>query len=150
MAKPEKGQNRKDIFQKIDFKIDLINEQIRNHEKSIKKAKRMSGWQGPAGVSGIDYTKEPDGGVHISFAEGLRMIERDQEQIAKLKEERNELRRRRKRIKRIYDNLSGAEAEVYYTRVILGMTQEDAADESGFSRRHFQRVEAGMRDQGLL
>ena len=47
----------------------LINERIKNHEKSIEKAKRMSGWNGPAGVSGIDYSREPVAGVHISFAE---------------------------------------------------------------------------------
>jgi len=30
------------------------------------------------------------------------------------------------------------------------MTQEAAADEAGFSRRHFQRIESAMRDEGLI
>lgn len=150
MAKPVKKQRERNIFEEIDFKIELIGERICNHEESIEKAKRMSGWNGPRGLSGIDYTRQPGGGVHISFAEVFQMIQHDQEQIAKLKEERKELRKSQKRIKRIYGSLSGVEADVYYARVILMLTQEAAADRIGFSRRHFQRIESGMREQGLF
>ena len=44
----------------------------------------------------------------------------------------------------------GNEERVFYLRVIRKLTQEEAADEMGFSKRHFQRIEAGMRDQGLI
>ena len=150
MAKPGKKSKERDIFKEIELKIILINEQIKNHQRSIEKAKKMSGWQGPAGVSGIDYSREPGNSVHISFAEGLRMIEQDTERIRKLKEERADLKKSMKRIKKIYESLDGDEERVYYLRVIRKMTQEEAADEMGFSRRHFQRIEYGMRDQGLI
>lgn len=150
MAKPGKISKERDIFNEIELKIMLINEQIKNHQRSIEKAKRMSGWQGPAGVSGIDYSREPGNSVHISFAEGLRMIQQDKERIERLKAERSDLRKSKKRIKRIYESLDGNEERVYYLRVICKMTQEEAADEMGFSKRHFQRIEAGMRDQGLI
>ena len=150
MAKPGKKSKERDIFKEIELKIILINEQIKNHQRSIEKAKKMSGWQGPAGVSGIDYSREPGNSVHISFAEGLRMIEQDTERIRKLKEERADLKKSMKRIKKIYESLDGNEEQVYYLRVIRKMTQEEAADEMGFSKRHFQRIEAGMRDQGLI
>ena len=150
MAKPGKKSKERDIFKEIELKIMLINEQIKNHQRSIEKAKKMSGWQGPAGVSGIDYSREPGNSVHISFAEGLRMIEQDTERIRKLKEERADLKKSMKRIKKIYESLDGNEERVYYLRVIRKMTQEEAADEMGFSKRHFQRIEAGMRDQGLI
>ena len=140
MAKPGKTSKERDIFNEIELKIMLINEQIKNHQRSIEKAKKMSGWQGPAGVSGIDYSREPGNSVHISFAEGLRMIEQDTERIQRLKEERADLKKSMKRIKKIYESLDGDEERVYYLRVIRKMTQEEAADEMGFSRRHFQRL----------
>lgn len=150
MAKLGKTSRERDIFTEIDLRIMLINEQIKNHERSIEKAKRMSGWQGPAGVSGVDYSAEPGNSVHISFAEGLCIIQRDRERIERLKAERAELRRNIKRIKRIYESLGGKEGQVYYLRVIRKMTQEEAAAEMGFSKRHLQRMEAGMRGRGLM
>lgn len=150
MAKPFKFNREKNLFDEIDLKIMLINEQIKNHQRSIEKAKKMSGWNGPAGVSGIDYSREPVNSVHISFAEGLRMIQLDEERIVQLKKERAELRRSKKRIEKIYKSLAGQEAQIYYLRVIRKMTQEAAAEEIGFSRRHFQRVEADMRERGLI
>ena len=113
MAKPGKKTTERNIFTEIELKIMLLNERIKNHEKSIEKAKKMSGWNGPAGVSGIDYSREPVAGVHISFAEGLRMIELDETRIRELKAERADLRRRKKRIEKIYESLDGAEAQVY-------------------------------------
>ena len=45
MAKPGKKSKERDIFKEIELKIMLINEQIKNHQRSIEKAKKMSGWQ---------------------------------------------------------------------------------------------------------
>lgn len=149
MAKPDKKE-RKNIFEVIDLEIELINEQIRNHKKSIEKARNMADLHGPANVSGIDYAKESGGGVHISFGEAIVLISQDQKRIENLKEKRKRLRKEQKWIKRIYESLSGVEADVYYTRVILRMTQEDAADKIGISRRHFQRIESKIKDKGLL
>lgn len=150
MAKPGKKTTERNIFNEIELKIMLINERIKNHEKSIEKAKKMSGWQGPAGVGGIDYSREPVAGVHFSFAEGLRMIELDETRIRELKAERAELRRSRKRMEKIYKSLSGLDSQVYCYRIIRKMTQAAAAVEIGISERQLQRIEAGMRDRGLL
>ena len=149
MAKPIKKTER-NLFDEIDLKIMLIGEQIKNHQRSIEKAMKMAGLNGPAGISGIDYSRESTKGVHLSFDEVLHMIQLDQERIGKLKKERSELRKSKKRIEKIYQSLTGAEAQVYYWRVIRKLTQEAAADEIGFYVRHFQRIEAGMRDQGLI
>lgn len=149
MAKPIKKTER-NLFDEIDLKIMLIGEQIKNHQRSIEKAKKMAGLNGPAGISGIDYSRETAKGVHLSFDEALHMIQLDQERIEKLKKERTELRRSKKRTEKIYKSLAGADSEVYYLRIICKMTQEAAADEIGFSVRHIQRIEAGMRDQGLI
>lgn len=150
MEKPGKKSRERNIFTEIDLKIMLVNEQIKNHQRSIEKAKKMSGWHGPAGVDGIDYSREPGSGVRISFAEGLRMVEIDEMRIRELVQERTRLRRSRKRIEKIYESLSGMEAEVYYFRVIRKMTQADAASEIAISERQLQRIEAGMRGQGLI
>lgn len=150
MANLSKKSKERDIFKEIELKIMLINEQIKNHQRSIEKAKKMSGWEVPCGVNGVDYSREPGNSVHISFAEGLRMIEQDTVRINLLKKERSELRQSKKRIKKIYESLDGNEERVFYLRVIRKLTQGEAADEMGFSKRHFQRIESGMRDQGLM
>lgn len=140
----------KDIFSEAELEIMLINERIKNHRRSIEKAKKMSGLYGPSGVGGIDYSMEPGSSVHISFAEGLRRIQLDSRRIEELKAERAELRQSMNRIRRIYGCLSGDEGRAYYLRVIRKMTQEEAAEEMGYSKRHFQRLESSMRNRGLL
>lgn len=149
MGNPVKKKER-NVFTEIDLNIMLINEQIRNHRRSIEKIKKMSGWNGPAAVSGIDYSREPAAGVHISFAEGLRMIELDERRIRELEEERGELRKSKKRIEKIYQSLTGYESEAYYYRIIRKMTQAGAAEEMSVSVRQLQRIESGMRDRGLF
>ena len=150
MAKPNKLSKERDIFNEIELKVMLINEQIENHQKSIATIKKMSGWRGPVEVSGIDNTKEQEKMFHNSFGEGLRMIQRDAEQIARLKTELSKLYQSKKRIKKIYETLGGNEEQVYYWRIIRKLTQEETADKMGFSKRHIQRIEASMRNQGLL
>lgn len=150
MAKPAYRVKERNVFNEIDLQIMLVNEQIKNHMRSIEKIKRMSGWLGPAGVSGVDYSREPGSGVHVSFAEGLRMIELDEKRIRDLVQERTELRRSRKRIEKIHESLCGVEEQIYYLRVIRKMTQADAAAEIHMSERQLQRIEAKMRDRGMM
>ncbi len=150
MAKPMKKARERNVFTEIDLKIMLINERIKNHRRSIEKAKRMSGWKGPAEVRGVDYSREPGSSVHISFSEGLRMIELDRMRIQELERERSELRRSKKRMEKIYENLSGVKERVYYFRVIRKMTQADAAAEIAISERQLQRIEADMKNEGLI
>lgn len=149
MAKPNNIEER-NLFTDIDFKIMLINEQIKNHKKSIEKAKKQGGWNGPAGVNGIDYSREPSQSVRISFIDSLRFIEHDEQKIKELKEERRELRRSRKRIEKIYRSLTGYEAQIFNYRVIHKITQEEAAEMMAISVRQFQRIERDMRDKGLI
>lgn len=150
MAKPVKNVKERNLFDEIDLKIMLINEQIKNHRRSIEKAKRECGWNGPSAVGGIDYSKESSKGVHIAFIDGLRMIELDERRIRELEEERKDLRKSKKRIKRIYESLAGYESQVYYYRIIRKMTQAAAADEMSISVRQFQRIESDMKEKGLI
>lgn len=150
MADPVKKKKERNIFNEIDLDIMLINERIRNHRRSIEKVKKMSGWSGPGEVSGIDYSREPTAGVHISFAEGIKMIELDERRIRELEEERRELRKSKKRIEKIYQNLTGYESQAYYCRIIRKMTQAEAAEEMAVSIRHLQRIESEMRERGLF
>ena len=106
MAKPS-NSNERNLFTDIDLQIMLCNEKIKNHRRSIEKVKKMCGWYGPSGVGGIDYSKESFPSTHISFAEGLEMIDRDTEKINQLTEERKDLRRTMRRVKKIYTGLSG-------------------------------------------
>lgn len=149
MAKPYKT-NERNLFNDIDLQILLCNEKIKNHQRSINKIKKMCGWNGPSGATGIDYSRESTPSTHISFLEGLELIQKDEEHIRQLKEERKELRRSKKQVERIYSSLSGYEAQIYYNRYILRLTQADTADEIGLSVRQVQRIEADMKDKGLM
>lgn len=95
MAKPS-NNNERNLFRDIDLQIMLCNERIKNHRRSIDKIKKMCGWNGPSGVGGIDYSKESSPSTHISFLEGLELIQRDEANIRTLTEERKELRRSKK------------------------------------------------------
>lgn len=148
MAKPK--FNERNLFDEIDLKIMLINERIKNHRRSIEKAKKECGWYGPAGAGGVDYAKDTSKATHIAFIDGLRMIELDESRIRELEEERKDLQRSKRRIKRIYESLAGYEAQVFYYRVICKMTQNAAAEEIPISVRQLQRIEAGMREKGLI
>ncbi len=150
MADPVKKKTERNIFNEIDLDIMLINERIRNHRRSIEKVKKMSGWNGPGEVSGIDYSREPAAGVYISFAEGIRMIELDERRIRELEEDRKELRKSKKRIEKIYQNLTGYESQAYYYRIIRKMTQAEAAGKMAVSIRHLQRIESEMKERGLF
>jgi len=149
MAEPGKRKER-NIFSETELEIMLINERIKNHWRSIEKAKKMCGLYGPSGAGGIDYSRPPGNSPQISFEEALRMIRLDSGRIEELKEERAELRRSMNRIRKIYECLSGDEEQIYYMRVIRKMTQEEAAEEMGYSKRHFQRLESSMKDRGLM
>ena len=150
MAEPVKNVKERNIFDEIDLKIMLINEQIKNHRRSIEKAKRECGWNGPSAVGGVDYSKESSKGVHIAFIDGLLMIELDEKRIRELEEERKDLRKSKKRIKRIYESLADDESQVYYYRIIRKMTQAAAADEMSISVRQFQRIESNMKENGVI
>jgi hypothetical protein len=110
----------------------------------------MCGWNGPSGVGGIDYSKESSPGTHISFLEGLELIQRDEANIQTLTEERKELRRSKKRVQKIYSSLTGYEEKIYYNRVILKETQQRTAEKIGLSVRQEQRIEGDMKDRGLI
>lgn len=149
MAKPS-NNNERNLFTELDLQIMLCNEKIRNHRRSIEKIKKMCGWNGPSGVGGIDYSKESSPSTHISFLEGLELIQRDKENIRNLEAERKDLRRSKKRVEKIYSSLTGYEAEIYYHRVILRETQQDTAEKIGLSVRQEQRIEGDMKDKGLI
>lgn len=149
MAKPS-NNNERNLFRDIDLRIMLCNERIKNHRRSIDKIKKMCGWNGPSGVGGIDYSKESSPSTHISFLEGLELIQRDEANIRTLTEERKELRRSKKRVQKIYSSLTGYEEKIYYNRVILKETQQRTAEKIGLSVRQEQRIEGDMKDRGLI
>lgn len=150
IAKPSNDREERNLFTEIDLQIMLCSEKIKNHRRSIQKAKKMCGWYGPNEVGGLDYSRDSAPGVHISFLEGLEMMKLDEERIRTLTEERKELRRSKRQIQKIYENLTGYEAQIYLNRVILKMTQAKTADKMSLSVRQIQRIESDMKDKGLM
>lgn len=134
------------LIKDIDFQILMCKEKIRNHLKSIEKVKRMAGMNGPAGIGGIDYSGMPHAGFsHMDFPDALASIARDEEYIAKERESIRSLQRRRRNLIRAAEKLEGIEQSIFACRVMNRMSQDEAADAIGISRRQLQRIERKMR-----
>lgn len=134
------------LIKDIDFQILMCKEKIRNHLKSIEKVKRMAGMNGPAGIGGMDYSGMPHAGFsHMDFPDALASIARDEEYIAKERESIRSLQRRRRNLIRAAEKLEGIEQSIFVFRVMNRMSQDEAADAIGISRRQLQRIERKMR-----
>lgn len=139
-----------DSLNEITLQIFLINDKIREQKKMISNTKKMCGLYGPSEVGAIDYSSEKSQCTHISFADGIRLIEQYENNLMHLKDERAALQKRRRKINKIYDTLEDREAQIYNLRVIKKMTQEETANKLCISVRQLQRMERKMRDRGLL
>lgn len=134
------------LIKDIDFQILMCREKIRNHLKSIEKVKRMAGMNGPGGIGGMDYSGMPHAGFpHMDFPDALMSIAKDEEYIAKERETIRALQRRRRNLIRAAEKLEGMEQSIFVSRVIDRMSQDEAADAIGISRRQLQRIERKMR-----
>lgn len=134
------------LIKDIDFQILMCREKIRNHLKSIEKVKRMAGMNGPAGIGGMDYSGMPHAGFsHMDFPDAMESIVKDEEYISKERETIRALQRRRRNLIRAAEKLEGVEQSIFVSRVIDRMSQDEAADAIGISRRQLQRIERKMR-----
>lgn len=144
-------QNGK-VFKEIDFHIAIRKEKIRVCERSITKAYRLAGTNGPRGSGGLDYSRVTSSTptAHIGLADAIRLVERDQKQIKIFENEIADLRSRKRNLLKILKSLDGIEEQIYYHRVIMYETQESSAENIGLSTRHLQRIERQMRDSSVV
>lgn len=134
------------LLKEIDFQILMCKEKIRNHEKSIAKIRKMAGMNGPSGVSGIDYSRQPGGGTYVMpLPDALEAIAKDMQYIEQEKAAIKSLRKRKRNLIQAAEILEGLEQKIFMFRVIFSMTQDAAADEIGVSTRQLQRVERQMK-----
>ena len=138
------------VFKDIEFQIMIRKERLRVHELSMRKALKLAGINGPRGTDnmGVDYSRVTSStpAVHIGLGDAYRMIEQDQKNIKRLREEIDLLRSRKRNLLRILKSLEGLEEQIFYHRVIMDKTQEAAAEMIGVSPRHLQRIEKQMKD----
>ena len=135
------------LLKEIDFQILMCKEKIRNHEKSIAKIRKMAGMNGPSGISGIDYSRQPGGGgaYGMPLPDALEAIAKDMQYIEQEKTAIKSLRKRKRNLIKAAEILEGLEQKIFVFRVIFSMTQDAAADEIGVSTRQLQRVERQMK-----
>ena len=127
------------LIKDIDFQILMCREKIRNHLKMVVM-------NVVAGVGGVDYSGMPHAGFsHMDFPDALMSIAKDEEYIAKERETIRALQRRRRNLIRAAEKLEGMEQSIFVSRVIDRMSQDEAADAIGISRRQLQRIERKMR-----
>ncbi len=146
-------QNGK-VFKEIDFQIMIRKEQIKVHRQSIRKAYKLAGTDGPSGTNnmGIDYTRVTSNtpAAHIGLDDAIRLADRDYKRIKMIECEIVQLRLKKRNLLKILKSLTGIEEQIFYYRVIMDKTQEEAAEEIGFSTRHLQRIEKQMKDASVL
>lgn len=140
------------LIKDIDFQILVRREKIRNHMEAIKKIKRMSGMNGPAGVGAAVCSGMPHAGfAHMDFPDALTAIAKEEECIAKERDQIRMLRRRRKNLIWAAEKLEGVERSIFICRVLRRMSQEATAEAVGISVRQLQRTERQMRvEKGIL
>ena len=141
------------IFKEIDLQIMIRKDRIRTHEISIEKSYKLAGVDGPRGMKGLglDYSRVTSSTptAHIGLEDALRLIERDKVKILLYEAEISELRNRKRNLVKIFKSLDGLEQQIFWYRVIMMDTQEEAAVNIGVSRRHLQRLEKQMRDSSI-
>lgn len=142
-------QNGK-IFKDIEFQILLRKIDIKNLEKSIDKAFKLAGVDGPKGNDnmGVDYSRviSTTPAAHIGLDDVIRLTSRDSKQIQKLQKEISDLKRKKKSLIKMIKSLDGIEEKIFYQRVIMKETQESAAEKIGVSTRHLQRIEKSLKN----
>lgn len=147
MLDPEEGK----LLRDIDFQILMRKEKIRDYQKSIEKIKRMSGMNGPSGMSSVDYSGLPRAKFsHANFPNALASIAKIEEHMEREKERTRELIRRKRKLIEAAERLEGTEQLVFVYRVLYKMTQEEAASTIGISTRQLQRVEQKMKEETYL
>lgn len=142
------------LFKEIEFQILIRKVKIRNYEQSIHTAYKLAGINGPSGDDnmGIDYSRVTSStpAAHIGLEDAIRLSQPDHRQIDILKDEISQLRARKRNLVRVLKSLDGLEARIFYRRVIMCETQEEASENIGVSSRHLQRIEKQMKDALLF
>ena len=141
------------VFKELDFQILLKNAEIRELKKSIIKSYRLAGVYGPAGTDnmGIDYSRITSSTpvAHIGLEDAIRLSDRDYKRIKIISKDIAELRRKKRQLLKILEALDGTDEKIFYHRVILKKTQEQAAEDIGLSTRQLQRIEAKMKEASI-
>jgi hypothetical protein len=137
------------VFKEIELQILVRKVDIRNLENSINKTLKLAGINGPKGDDGmgIDYSRVTSStpSVHIGLDDAVRLTKRDSKQIEILKKEISALRQKKKKLIQIIETLDGTGEQIFYHRIIMCETQEEAADKIGISCRQLQRIEKSMK-----
>lgn len=103
---------------------------------------------GASGLKSADYSKDRVmcSSFSLGFAETISKIDACKINLQKLREEKEELEKKRKRLTDLYASASGSDAQVFYLREVMGYTQEMTAEMLGYSTRQIQRIEKRLQE----
>lgn len=128
----------------LEKQKEIAKEYIDMYNDEIKYAKRIYKQNGPAEVTGIDYSSPriQGGNVQLDYGEYLVMI-RHAENNRYLHEERLAyLESVEKKIKDKLSKLEGLDYQVVYMRDIENKRLKEIADELGYSLIYIQKISA--------
>lgn len=103
---------------------------------------------GESDLKSVDYSKDRVmcSGFSLGFVETISKIDACKINLQKLREEKEELEKKKKRLVDLYASASGSDAQVFYLREVMGYTQEMTAEMLGYSTRQIQRIEKRLQE----
>lgn len=142
--------DRGDLLRSIDQRIseyEFMKEDIR---EEIQRYMNMC-LRNDAEMSGIDYSKDKviNGSARVDFQTAIQRIDNLQSNLNKVLDEIRVLKRKKRRLIKIYQRDQTVEAKVFFYREVLEYSQEMTAAVVGYSVRQIQRIEKKLRKQAV-
>ncbi len=148
----EKQFERSNVIRDLDNQIMVLKLEIQNLDKSVNKAFNLAEIWGPKNHLTVDYTKvvplnkQP----HIGLDDAIRLSTGDTNRIHRIEAEISQIKDRKKQIKKVYDLFDGVEQQIFFHRVLMNETQEEAAEYISISTRQLQRIEKKMKERLMV
>ena len=145
----EEQFERSNVIRDLDNQIMILKIEIKNLDRSINKAFNLAEIWGPKNHLTVDYTRVAplNRQPHIGLDDAIRLSTGDSKQINRLEAEIRRIRDRKKQIKKLYDSFEGIEQQIFFHRVLMNETQEEAAEYISMSTRQLQRIEKRMKER---
>lgn len=136
-------------YNDICAKIAALEIWIDSLQRDIKYYTKLLNSGAPKDISGINYDGMPKGSRNdTSLDRILEAIHKAESHLYLAEEELKNKKKLKQSIEEVLSSMEGIEYQVFYYRVIKGMTQEEAAEELDRSDRHIRRIEKNIKMSG--
>lgn len=133
-------------YNDICLEIDGLIERIADIKTSIKYYQKLMHKDAPKEMSGMQYSDMPKGGHnYMSLDRILAAISKLESHLVLAKEALKCKKESRDRIGQVLGQMEGIEYQVFYWRIVKGLTQEETAEKINRCTRQVQRIEDNIK-----